>query len=292
MAERIYFVDTAIPADKKKRKKEKTHVVFDGERLFKVSKLTELDGADEVYVDALFPAIYEEVIELIKKGIKIYLLRDTGLLEKLRIENGLEKSDEIDARLLRMIPKNRFKQLTLKEVTLLKLIEEYERYVKWRKIIRRWKQIHSLNSFEECIRELRSLCEHHARKIIREVKSDEKYGTIYRLACDAIGIKDSVDVAILIVRLPLNWKLRRLKGLLGLTPHKCKSYHHRLRANISKIAAIIYLNNKRLNKTTSKAYKDITGLPCLKAIYMLEIRILKALKRAWQQAQYMLAGEQ
>jgi len=54
---KIYYVDTAIPADRKKRRKHKTHAVFDGSKVFRVKKLTELEDASEIYIDALFPEL-------------------------------------------------------------------------------------------------------------------------------------------------------------------------------------------------------------------------------------------
>jgi len=41
---------------------------------------------------------------LLRRGVKVYLLRDTTKLKKLRIENNLEKNDESDAMLLSRIP--------------------------------------------------------------------------------------------------------------------------------------------------------------------------------------------
>jgi hypothetical protein len=67
---------------------EEAHIVFDGERIFEVDKLTKLKDVDEVYIDTLFPEIYEEVLELLKKGVKVCLLRDASILKKLRIENN------------------------------------------------------------------------------------------------------------------------------------------------------------------------------------------------------------
>ena len=72
------------------------------------------------------------------------------------------------------------------------------------------------------------LVNQYARRIIIEVKDGANYATTYRLACDMIGVKDSVEVAILVARLPLNWKLSRLYGLLGLIPCRSKSYNHKL----------------------------------------------------------------
>ena len=55
-----------------------------------------------------------------------------------------------------------------------------------------------------------------------------------------------------------------------------KSYNHRLRANLSKIATNIYLN--RRFKVGSKLLEDIEGLPLKKAIYTLQLKMLKILK--------------
>jgi hypothetical protein len=108
-----------------------------------------------------------------------------------------------------------------------------------------------------------------------------------------LGVRDSVEVAILVARLPLNWKLSRLYGLLGLTPHKNKSYDHKLRAHLSRLATNIYLNNKRC-RIGADLLKGLDGLPPKKAIYKLQLRIVRTLKKAWRQRQKqcMLAGGQ
>jgi hypothetical protein len=292
MADRIYFVDTAIPADRKRRRRDKAHVVFDGSRVFRVRRLMELKDASEVYIDAIFPQIYEELLELTEKGVRVFLLKNTRMIRRLREENGVKKSDEADARILSAIPRNHFKQLTIREVRLLKLIGEYEMYMRWGKIIRQWMQICPLDSFKESVKRLRCIVNQYARKIIEEVKSDEGYATTYGLACDMLGVRDSVEVAILVARLPLNWRLSRLYGLLGLTPHKNKSYDHKLRAHLSRLATNIYLNNKRC-RIGADLLKGLDGLPPKKAIYKLQLRIVKTLKKAWQQQkQCMLAGGQ
>jgi hypothetical protein len=292
-SKRIYFVDVAIPADRKRRRRGKTHIVFDGGKIFRVRKLTELEDAVEVYVDSIFPQIHEELIELIERGVKVFLLKNTRILKRLREENGVEKSDEADARLLSVIPKDYFKQLTAREIRLLKLIWEYEMYVKWRKIIRQWAQIHPSSFLKESARRLRCIANRYARKIIEEVKSNEGYATTYRLTCDMLGVRDSVEVAILVAKLPLNWRLSRLKGLLGLTPHKNKNYNRKLRAHLSRLAVNVYLNNKRC-RIGADLLKDLEDLPPKKAIYKLQLRIVRTLKKAWRQRQKqrMLAGGQ
>jgi hypothetical protein len=290
MANRIYFVDVAIPADKK-RGRGKVHTAFDGSRVFRVKKLTELKDAAEVYVDAVFPQIYEELMELIEGGVKIFLLRNTRILKRLREENGVEKSDEVDARFLSAIPRNHFKQLTLKELRLLQLINMYEKYAEWRKIIRQWATTYPQTPLEKYIRELHSIQDEYGRRIIEEVMRNENYAAIYRMVCDELGFKDSVEVAILVAKLPLNWKLRRLKGLLELTPHKNKNYHHKLRGHLSSLAATIYINNRQCGIGT-KLFEGINRTPQSKALHTLQLRILKILKGAWQQRQRTLAGGQ
>jgi hypothetical protein len=131
----VYYVDVAIPIDKKKRGKGKTHVVFDGNRVFRVKKLTELEDAAEVYIDAIFPQIYEELLELIEGGVKIFLLKNTRLLKRLREENEAEKSDEADAKLLSKILRTYFRELTLQGVKLLQLIDRYEKCARWKKTV-------------------------------------------------------------------------------------------------------------------------------------------------------------
>ena len=115
---RVYYVDVTVPADKKKRGKHKMHAVFDGGRVFRVKKLTELEDASEIYVDTLFPQVYDEVLELLRRGVRVYLLKDTIKLKKLRIGSNLKKSDENDAMLLVQILKETFRPLTIKELEL------------------------------------------------------------------------------------------------------------------------------------------------------------------------------
>jgi predicted peroxiredoxin len=56
--------------------------------------LTEMEDANEIYIDAPFPELYDEVFELLRRGIKMYVLKDSAKLKKLRMENNMKKSDE------------------------------------------------------------------------------------------------------------------------------------------------------------------------------------------------------
>ena len=45
-------------------------------------------------------------MELIERNVKIFSLKNLRLLKRLREENGVEKSDEADAKLLSIIPRS------------------------------------------------------------------------------------------------------------------------------------------------------------------------------------------
>jgi len=277
---RVVFVDTSRTTKDGRRR---PHACYDGKKVFEVYDPTKLKNYDEVFVDTLFPELYDEAAELLEKGVKIFLLKNTRLLKRLREENRIDKSDENDAKLLAMIPRDHFKQLTPNGLKLLRLIWEYERFIRWKKTIICWMQTYPSDPLKECVIWLRRLIKHHARRIIREVKNDENYAAVYRLACDMLGIRnDSVELAILVVRLPLNRKFSRLCGILGLTPNGGKNYNHKLRGHLSRLAMSIYLN-KRYG-ADEELMKDLEGLPLNKAIRRLQLRILKVLKRVWQQS--------
>ena len=90
-------------------------------------------------------------------------------------------------------------------------------------------------------------------------------------------------------------KLRRLKGLLGLTLHGNKSYSRKLRALLMARNITFTLNNNSNGRrgVGAKLFEGINRTPQSKALYTLQLRILRILKRTWQQQrQCMLAGGQ
>jgi len=58
-----YYVDVAIPEGKRKKR----HAVYDGEKVFRIDDLRKLPDAGEVYLDALFPQIFDEVKGLLER---------------------------------------------------------------------------------------------------------------------------------------------------------------------------------------------------------------------------------
>ena len=89
MARTVYVV-VSKDAINCKRSRE-CYVVYDGVRIFKIGKLTELKNVDEVFMDAIYPSIYTEVLELLRSGVKVYVLKDRRILEKYKrsVMNGI-----------------------------------------------------------------------------------------------------------------------------------------------------------------------------------------------------------
>jgi len=112
---RAVYVD-ASPTATNGRRRRKPHNVFDRERTFKVNKLTKLKNVDEVFIDTLFPEVYDEILELLRRGVKVYLLRDTEVFKRLRLQNNLKKSDENDALMFSKVAKEYFRALTIHEI--------------------------------------------------------------------------------------------------------------------------------------------------------------------------------
>jgi len=279
---RVYYVDSAIPSDRKKRGKHKTHVVFDGSRVFKVKKLTELEDASEIHIDALFSEMYDEVLELLRRGVKVYLLKDISELKKLRMENNVKKSDENDAVLLAQIPREKFRLLTVEELEfkmmIRPLINHYEQIVRWRATLKRLMKRGFNHNFEEVIR----LMERDRMKLTRKIIKIVSNNTVYREACKMIGVNNSVELAILVMELPLHLSLRELRGLLGLFPGRNEGrYNHRLRQHLARFASSLYIHAKGHANVSDKVVEIINRLSKNQAIYKLELLTLKALRIAY-----------
>jgi len=117
-----------------------------------------------------------------------------------------------------------------------------------------------------------------ARQIVNMVSSD----TIYREACRVLGISNSVELAILVARLPLHLLLVKLRGLLGFTPSKNEGgYYHELRGDVTALAACLYINARKHVSVSEEVTGIANRLPKEKARYGLKLMILKTLRRAY-----------
>jgi hypothetical protein len=125
---------------------------------------------------------------------------------------------------------------------------------------------------------MQSDCGKIFREIIREVADND----VYREACKLLKIKDSFELAILTVELPLHLPMTGLKGLLGFTPNRNKGrYNHRLRKHVAALATNLYLNAKKNANISDNIVEVINRLPKEKAIYKIQLMILKFLRIAY-----------
>ncbi len=233
---------------------------------------------------------YDEILESLKKNVKVYLLKNTAILKRLRIENNVKKSDENDAVTLSRIPRDSFRLLSIGELefkTIMRpLIIKYEVLTRWEQIIKHWLNDCDIPEIVEALKENVKLLE----RILREVSSKiiekvEDYG-LYREGCRLLGFRDSVEVAILSLELPLHLPLKTLKKVVGLTPDKNNGrYNRRFRKHLSQLAINIYINLKKHRLNTLEEFKIIVeNLPRRKAVYKLQSRILKIFRRAYCKA--------
>ena len=269
--------------------------VFDGGRVFRVGRLSELEDASEVFIDALFPELYEEVLELLRRGVKVYLLRDATKLKKLRIENNLKKSDESDAMLLARIPKEMFRPLMVEEIEIKikvePLIRKYRWIARWKKTLKKFIKEGFDYNFREAVRLMRVDEAKLSREIIRQVSGLPIYGEVYKKACEILGVKKSIELAILAIELPLYLRLTKLKKILGLIPNKNEGkYNHKLRAHVANLATSLYLSVKKGVSVSDKVAEIVKHLPRRQAILRLELMALKALKAAYSTTTNPITG--
>jgi len=97
-----------------------------------------------------------------------------------------------------------------------------------------------------------------------------------------LGVKNSVELAILTLELPLHWPLRGLRGLLGLNPNRTEGrYSRRLRHHIVAFAANLYINARKYVSVSNKIAKIVDCSAKRLAIYELQLITLKTLRVAY-----------
>lgn len=280
---RIYYVDVANSPNSKKRK-NKVHVVYDGEQCFRIKSLTELKDAEEIYLDAIFPSIYNEVHELLKSGVKVYLLKDSKTVKEMRERSKLKKSDENDATILSLIPRNKFRKLTEWWLSLEVAVIEYKRITSLIKLLKQWLSTGGFNQdinkdVERLITKLRRAKWKATKEIIQIIKKNPTYGELYQRILEELGLKRSAILPLLITKLPLHLSIQKLKVYLGFTPNT-KRRRHRLRELLSALAVSVYKNKKKCGE------RSINKYDCKKKmLYKLQLRILKIIKKAYRELQ-------
>ncbi|MCL7390306.1 MAG: hypothetical protein LZ173_10335, partial [Thaumarchaeota archaeon] len=278
------------------------HVVFDGERFYEVDRLTKLEDAGEVYIDSLFPTIYSDILGLLKNRVKVFLLTNTRILRKLRLENNLRKTHQNDAFILSRIPREWFRELTIEEVEfkmkLRPVIKKYEWLVRWKGTLKGL----ITKGFDYYFRESVKLIEEDLKKAAKEIiyiVSNSRYVEVYRRVCDVLRVKDSVEVAVLVMELPLHLGVGKLRAYLGLNPVKNNQYNRRLRRHLEALAYNTLINYYRRKKDEAEEFISIVKNASSRGEVMLRIqlKILRILRKAWIEANNqtrrdLLANEQ
>jgi len=235
----------------------------------RIDDLRRLPDAEEVYLDALLPRVFDEVRGLIEN-----VLRDYRAIKMIHESNELVKSDEDHAVALNVISPTLFRELTLDRLLLEEDIVRYQMLSRMVSTSKRWR-INGDLSGEAAVQLIRQLCaekEPVRRGIVKRVKSDPFYGGLYRRAVEELGLGDrAVAIAVLPVKLPLHLNMNKLKVYLGFTPEAEKTgrYNHELRGWLARSAAIICLK---------RTYNR-------KAVYKMELIMLKTLKRIHREIQ-------
>ncbi|MEM3921637.1 MAG: hypothetical protein QXG25_01980 [Nitrososphaerota archaeon] len=284
MTSRVY-VDTADSSGKKSRKK---HVCYDPQArmFFKLNRLTELHCYDEVYVDSLFQRLHEEVLELLRRGVKVFRLKEVRLIKRLRESNGIEKSDESDAYILSLIPDEFYRELSAEELQLKRLVSEYlavdRLIVKLKSCGDRLKL-----DLRESIKALEMRKEEIAERICDAVEGNE----FYRRVLEYLGYRRSPLIAMLLAMIDFSRGTHKILDYLGLHA-KAEEHNHTARTILSKIAANIYMwaLNPRMRDSVPEKYIRIAQRhPRGKAMLKIQTEVIRDIRRLWLNQQVLAA---
>ncbi|MEM2236939.1 MAG: hypothetical protein QW351_01010 [Candidatus Caldarchaeum sp.] len=180
MGRRLY-VDVHTSADGGRG--ARPHAVFDGHRCVRMSRLVDVPAAegDEVYLDVVHPAMYDDVSALLSRGVRVFRLRRTDLIAAYRNRLSLSKNDENDAKVLSMMGRDCFKEVTAEYVELMKLIDEYHKQLNLLKLVKQFK------ASAEAVNLFRKNKQRVARQIISMATNTI---SIYRPLCETLGLSD------------------------------------------------------------------------------------------------------
>jgi len=137
-------------------------------------------------------------------------------------------------------------------------------------------------NFKEFIKLIQKDLKKTVKKIISTV-SNSRYVEVYRRVCDILRIKDSVEVAILIMELPfLHQGCRKAESVSRAQPSKNNNhYNRRLRRRLGALAYNIFINNYRRKKDESKEFINILKNASSKgeALLRIQLTILRIYER-------------
>jgi len=306
---RVVYVDTARGG--------KPNMVFDGEKAFAVSSLTEI-RAEEVYIDVLHQEIYREVLEVLKRGVKVYLLRDAGLIKKFREEKKMEKSDENDAIILSQIPPEYFRPLTVEEIErkirMNYLVNYYGNVAKLKKMLSQWVAsskiwmisledaagyiswtgvLEKVNLLREPLNNFIKVLEDYIKELSKVVVEEAERIAVYREVLRKIGLSFSISLALQMLRIqavkdPQKVSVASLTGLYGYRPAKNNGkYDHRLRELNDNLALQLYClaRNGSLKETPSnkKIFEMALGMDRYRAVYRIGQEVVRIIGETYEE---------
>ncbi len=256
MAVRRFYVDVHSRVD------WKPHTVFDCERFKMVWRLSEIDAkdGDEVYVDSLPAEAYRDVIDLMKRGVRVFRLKRLDILPKLRAQINVEKTHENDAFILSTLDENFFRELHEEEVRLRMLIAEYNKLLR---LLKRMRQLDCrVEGFAEARRIIRRAKDRLAEQIAAEA---ETIIPRYREVCERLGLSDNdvhgkAALADLMLNIDFNRGLRKILSYLGRHQHNRSHYNKRIRMALERLSMSYYQRRIVRAKEQVKLLKTIRGM--------------------------------
>ncbi|MEM3096524.1 MAG: hypothetical protein QXV62_05955 [Nitrososphaerota archaeon] len=122
----------------------------DEQEVRRVNSLLELLNfhVKDVYVDSLMCEGIPEVKALVERGVHIFYLPNPRLLRTVKGGNGMEKSDENDARVLSLIPSDNFRECSLDFLRLKELLMKHHKLRRQIQKIQHWNNVLPLNSYK------------------------------------------------------------------------------------------------------------------------------------------------
>lgn len=275
------FVDVAVTSSRRRKR----HVCYDPQtgEIFEVDTLTKLNNYFEVYLDSLPARIYGEVLDLLEKNCKVFLLRDTNLVKSLRLQNNLEKSDRNDAYVLSLIPKELFRELSFKDLLLRRLISHY--MMVDREIVRlKHKMGDEDEVIRKCIKDLIKAYEKEKERIGKEICEAIKNDRFYKVVLDYYGYQRSALIAMLLLKIDFSRGIHKILSYLGLHA-RAKNHNHDMRTMLSRVANNLYIKALKSRKSSIPVkYIEIArNYPKGKALLRIQVEIIKDIRRIWKE---------
>jgi len=207
------------------KRRSKPHVAYDGEKLIRIRSLLELADAEEIYIDSLFPEIYEDLLTLLRDGVKVLLLREAWKFKGARERLRIRKSDENDAFTLSRISRRHFMELSAKDmemrIALAPLLAEYIKVKKRIKTLRQWLQDEHEET-EAINNAIKALVRKEYRLIYSIIKEARKRLPLYSLVEERCGFSGA-SLAGLIFYVDFSRGFRKILSYVGKTPTSRKS---------------------------------------------------------------------